>query len=91
MPDVNDKKVIGFIAQEVESFYPKAIIKSEENGFEDFRSLDVDQIYKCMYGALKKVINDKEALEATIVSQQQQINTLQSQMDSLLAKLNITL
>ncbi len=39
----------------------------------------------------KKVINDKEALEATIASQQQQINTLQSQMNALLAKLNITL
>lgn len=91
MPDVNDKKVIGFIAQEVESFYPKAIIKSEENGFEDFRSLDVDQIYKCMYGCVKKLINDKEALEATVASQQQQINTLQSQMNALLAKLNITL
>jgi len=63
MPDVTDKQVVGFVADEVEVYYPKAVSKSEENGFTDFRSLDIDQIYKTMYGCVKKLMNDKEILE----------------------------
>jgi len=51
-----------------------------------------------MYGAVKKIIADKESLELTVSSQaatitnlQNQLDTLQSQMTSLLAQLNVTL
>ena len=84
MPDVIDKQVVGFIAQEVETYYPKAVSQSEENGFTDFRSLDIDQIYKTMYGALKKVINDKEILE-------DKVTTLENKLNVLLTQLNIVL
>jgi hypothetical protein len=101
MPNVNDRNCLGWIAQNVELFFPKAVYQSKENGLDDFRCLDADQIYKCMYGALQKVIIDKEILENTvniqqqqlndqnsrITNQQQQIETLQQQVQLLLSKI----
>ncbi len=98
MSNVTDKHCVGFIADEIMQYYPKAVTESEENGFTDFKTLDVDQIYKTMYGCVKKIIADKEELESTVLSQaatitnlQNQLDTLQSQMTSLLTQLNITL
>ena len=84
MPDVTDKQVVGFVADEVEVYYPKAVSKSEENGFNDFRSLDIDQIYKTMYGCVKKLMNDKEILEDKVA-------TLENKLNALLTQLNISL
>jgi hypothetical protein len=61
--DVEDRHAVGFIAQEVKSYFPKSVRIVEANGFSDFHSLDVDQIYKTMYGALVKTIRDIEILE----------------------------
>ena len=84
MPDVVDKQVVGFIADEVELYYPKAVSKSEENGFTDFRSLDIDQLYKTMYGCVKKLMNDKEILE-------DKVSDLENKLNMLLFQLNISL
>ena len=65
-PDIEDRSVVGWIAQEVEAVFPKAVSSSSERGFNDFRTLSSDQIYKTMYGALQRVIADKEALEARV-------------------------
>jgi hypothetical protein len=65
-PDIEDRSVVGWIAQEVEAVFPKAVSSSSERGFDDFRTLSSDQIYKTMYGALQRVIADKEALEARV-------------------------
>lgn len=62
-PDYTDRNVIGFIAQEVEQYFPNSIRQNNENGFVDFKSIDVDQVYKTMYGALQKVISELEILE----------------------------
>ena len=67
-PDVQDRTVVGWIAQEVEAVFPKAVSSSSERGFDDFRTLSVDQLYKTMYGALQKVIADKEMLEARVAA-----------------------
>jgi hypothetical protein len=67
-PQTMDRNVVGWIAQEVEQVFPNAVQKVKERGFDDFRYLDVDQIYKTMYGALTKVIRDKEALETKITA-----------------------
>jgi len=91
VPNIQDWNVVGYIADEVEAIYPKAVTKSNEYGFSDFRSLDVDQIQKMLYGATKKLIVDKEALEVTVADQASRIATLEAQLSSLLTHLNITL
>jgi hypothetical protein len=52
------------------------------------RRVHTDQIYATMFGAVQKLIQDKESLEATILSQQEQINTLQQQLTVVLTKLS---
>lgn len=58
----------GFIAQEAAQVFPGSVFQRPAFGFDDFLSLDVDQIYKAMYGALQKLIADKEALEARVAA-----------------------
>jgi hypothetical protein len=52
------------------------------------RRVHTDQIYATMFGAVQKLIQDKESLEATILSQQEQINRLQQQLTVVLTKLS---
>jgi hypothetical protein len=70
-PNVNDRNSVGFIAQEVEQVFPKAVLGDNNvlNGkvVNNFKSLDSDQIFKTMFGALKKVIQRLENVEAEIV------------------------
>ena len=63
---IEDKHAIGFIAQEVKQYFPKAVKTMDMYGYSDFHTLDVDQIYKTMYGALAKLIQEKELLEERV-------------------------
>ena len=47
-----------------------------------------DQIYATMFGAVQKLIQDKESLEMTVVSQQEKINALQQKLTEVLTKLS---
>lgn len=66
-PELNDRNSVGFIAQEVEQVFPKAVSKADEyvnnQLLTDFRTFDADQIYKCMYGGLQKCIEKIEDLK----------------------------
>jgi len=73
---IYDKNITGFIAQEIISTIPKAVRKVSAHGFDDFNSINIDQIVMTSFGALKKTINDKEVLESTIIS----IQTLNSEL-----------
>jgi hypothetical protein len=52
----SDKQKIGWIAQEVEQVFPKAVatVKSYA-GIDDFLTLDTDQVYAALYGAVQKL------------------------------------
>ena len=79
MPDVPDRNSVGWIAQDVSFVFPRAVSRVSNEHFEDFHGLDVDQIYKSMYGAVSKLIADKEALEA-------KISSMSNALESLLAR-----
>lgn len=59
-----DKHRLGWIAQEVEEVFPKAVKIHNAYGLEDCRSLDGDQILMALYGAVQKIQERLEALEA---------------------------
>jgi len=64
---ITDKNVIGWIAQEVEEVIPKAVNTVDEKyGLTDVKFLNADQIYASMFGAIQKLIEDKERLEARV-------------------------
>ena len=80
-PNLEDRNSIGFIAQEVETVFPKAVKKNnqkflitkgeteEENVYEEieeFHSLDIDQINKTLFGAVQKLIKKNEELELKV-------------------------
>jgi hypothetical protein len=71
-PNMLDRHTLGFIADELEVYFPKAITISDEtlNGhlLEDVKHIDINQVYRSMLGAIQKLIADKETLEAQVAS-----------------------
>ena len=80
IPVIDDRTAVGWIAQDVKEIFPKAVTFSSNYGFDDFHSLNPDQIYKSMYGALSKVIQDKERLETKIAEQDVVISNILSRL-----------
>lgn len=72
---VNDRSKLGWIADEVEVVFPKAVgvipewtykqeTETEEaKKIENLKSLNADQIYAVMYGAIQKLIQEVETLK----------------------------
>jgi hypothetical protein len=58
---VSDRHKLGWIAQDVETVFPKAVDKGEMHGYLDCRTLNSDQIYASMYGAIQKLQHVYEA------------------------------
>lgn len=85
--DGYDKRVLGFVAQEVSSIVPKAVRISEGYGYSNFHYLNVDQLNMSLYGAVKKTISDKEVMDSTIKGQRIQIETLQGITTTILSTL----
>lgn len=59
---VKDRKKLGWIAQDVEEYFPKAVSRVDMYGIDDCRTLDTDQIYASLYGAVQKLQSLVESL-----------------------------
>ena len=66
--EVEDTSNLGFIAQEVELIYPKSVTTMVENDFDlpDVKSVNKDQLIMSLFGAVKKLQNDVEALQSIV-------------------------
>ncbi len=69
--NTNDRRQLGFIAQEVQQVYPKAVevgkmILNLEEKIDDLLSLNTTQIEYTLYGAVKKLIDNIEEMENEI-------------------------
>ena len=56
----SDQHSLGWIAQEVQQYFPNSVRTSNAYGLDDFHDLNSDQLIKVMYGALKKMIQDSQ-------------------------------
>jgi hypothetical protein len=56
-------RTIGFLSQEVEPIFPDAVTMLPENGLDDFRSLDMDQIYKAKFAVTQNLIGRASTLQ----------------------------
>ena len=66
LPESKDKTFVGFIAQEVEEILPNSVTKTNQYNLEDFRSLDIDQIYKHLIGTVQFLMKKVEQLESEV-------------------------
>jgi hypothetical protein len=91
---VKDRSKLGWIAQDVEQVFPKAVGQQRfvydqqwsttetgrtlvsEKVVEDCRDLNVDQMYAVMYGAISRLIEEKEAMR-------EELAALKARMDAL--------
>ena len=67
----NDRRQLGFIAQEVQQVYPKAvevnrIISNNNDGIDNILSLNTTQIKYTLYGAVKNLIEKVENIESKV-------------------------
>lgn len=84
---IQDTRVLGFVAQEVSSIIPKAVNSGSGYGFNDLLSLNVDQLNMSLFGAVKKTIHDKELMNSTIQGQRIEIETLKGTQTYILSTL----
>ena len=56
----------GFIAQEVKKVLPESIKYSKEFGYDDFHSLDTDQLFKLEFGATQYLLKQIQQMEAQV-------------------------
>lgn len=76
--DVQDKRSLGYIAQDVEEIFPKSIFKVDQYGYDDFKGLDTDQIVKMHYGATQKTMEIIDTQSTLIGQLEGQISTINS-------------
>ncbi len=55
--NISNSKKLGWIAQDVETILPKAIKETNMFGYEDFKTINTDQLITNLYGAVKKLIS----------------------------------
>jgi hypothetical protein len=75
---ITDNSKLGWIAQDVQSIFPKAVRTTSMFGLEDCKTLDADQIYATMYGAIQKLQDIVEQLQLDNYTLKQEINNLKS-------------
>ena len=64
--NTNDRNQLGFIAQEVQEVYPKAVIVRPDEEKGDLLTVNTTQIKYTLYGAVKSLIDKVENLEMRV-------------------------
>jgi len=63
---LNDQATLGFLSQEVEQVFPSSVYLTDEAGFSNFRSLELDQLYKAKYGVTRQLLFRVSTLQSRI-------------------------
>jgi hypothetical protein len=74
---LQDRNVLGFIAQEVSTIQPKSIFVSEAFGIPDLNWLNIDQMNMSLYGAVKQLITVNETLTSSFFGVQARLSTFE--------------
>jgi hypothetical protein len=85
----NDAHSLGFIAQDIEKVFPNAVMQSEEYGFSNLRSIDVDQVYKMHYGATQYLGEQVEQQSTLIQTLTSQVSVLQETVSTLMGRMSV--
>jgi hypothetical protein len=66
-PHIHDRRQLGFMAQDVKDIFPKSVVIENKHGLADFHSLNPDQLYKCLFGAVQHMQTEMESMKKEIV------------------------
>jgi len=80
---VPDRSKLGWIAQEVETIFPKSVQKINDHGFTDCRTLNTDQIIASLYGCSQKLIKKYEDDDEIFNSIREKLNEIQIFIDNI--------
>ncbi len=83
IPSEEDRTQLGWIANEVEEIFPKAVKIVSAYNFNDCKSLDSDQIIASLFGTAKKLLNEYEEQKNTIQSLNNELDSLQNYINQL--------
>jgi hypothetical protein len=75
-----DHSKLGWIAQDVEKVFPKAVRTTQMFDLNDCKTLDADQIYAAMYGAIQKLQDTVEQLQRDNLQLRTDINLIKSKL-----------
>jgi hypothetical protein len=64
--NTNDRNQLGFIAQEVQEVYPKAVIVKPDGRIEELLTVNTTQIKYTLYGAVRSLIEKVERIEERV-------------------------
>jgi hypothetical protein len=79
--NIKDKTKIGWIAQEVEKVFPKAVDVKDAYGFADCKTLNSDQLYAVVYGAVQKLQFVSEDLKTNNTLLSDRMNKIESKVN----------
>jgi hypothetical protein len=81
---IQDKTHLGFIAQEVQSFFPKEIFPIQtDDGSQTILHLSFDQIFMNSFGATQQLMTIVEERQSTITSLYSTVESLKIQLSTL--------
>ena len=60
---LSSDRTIGFLSQEVEKIFPSSVSQMAEHGYTDFKSLDIDQLYKAKFLVTHDLLRKAETLQ----------------------------
>ncbi len=80
---ISTNSQLGWIADEVETVFPKSISTIDFNNLSDCKTLDTDQIIVSLFGTVKKLLNNLENQNNTITNLNTEIDNLQNYINEL--------
>jgi hypothetical protein len=80
---IKDKTKLGWIANDVEIHFPKAIITKNIYNIEDCKTLNIDQLVATIYGCTQKIINNYENLDFNVDDLQNKLDNIQNFINNL--------
>jgi len=82
-----DKFRLGFIAQDLETVFPKSISNKIDFSGNIIKNITIDQINMALYGCVKSLIQKNVDIQNTNKELESRVTTLESQMSIILQKL----
>jgi hypothetical protein len=81
--EINDRSQLGWIAQDIETIFPKSVITINKFNISDCKQLNPDQLFSTLYGTVQKLMYNFENQETEINNIQTELNNIDTFLNNL--------